>query len=115
MAAAATGSLPAGSPIQLRSVLSLTSLGVQPQDCSFKNASMSSSQAITISATAPEKAILVVDNGSGRVGNKLPVPADGSTLSPDGKVLAVRGTCALFVCTSYLGVLGSASVRHTRR
>lgn len=98
--AAAAGSLPQGSPIQLRNVLALTSLGVQAQDCSFKTVSMSSSQAITVSTTTPEKSILVIDNGSGRVANKLSVPADGAALSPDGKVLAVRSElmCAVFYC-----------------
>lgn len=92
-AATGAGSLPAGSPIQLRSAFSLTNFGIQAADCSFKTCSMSSGNAIAVLTTTPERSITIIDTAAGRVGNKLNVAADGATLSPDAKVLAVRSEC----------------------
>jgi clathrin heavy chain len=80
----------ANVPIAARQVLSLSSLGINAVDITFRNVTMASDRGIVVRQTSPSSQIVVVDLTTGRISNNLPVNADWATLSPGGQVLAVR-------------------------
>lgn len=91
MAAAA-----AGVPLDVRQVFTLPALGIDGANINIKNTTMSSDAAVCVREIGEGGAgnIAIVDLGSGRLAPRKPLSADAAILSPDGKLVAVRGACS---------------------
>jgi hypothetical protein len=81
----------AAPPINVRSVINLPSLGVKADDISFKTLSLASDKAVCLRETSDPKQVSILDLSSGQFVHRVQAGTDGAALTPNTRILAVRG------------------------
>ncbi|XP_024318739.1 clathrin heavy chain 1-like isoform X3 [Brachypodium distachyon] len=81
----------ANSPIVVRQVLMLTSLGIEPQFLTFNHVTMESEKCICVRETSPHNRILIIDMVT-RIPQplRLPIAADSALINPDTSIVALK-------------------------
>jgi len=84
----------AATPLNVRQVFNLPALGIAASNISIRSTTMVSEKAICVNEPKPDGSrgsVAVVDTASGRISSRQPISAEATTLSPDAKIIAVRG------------------------
>jgi hypothetical protein len=73
--------------------MNLSALGIDAKDVNFRAATMTSDRAICVRASGEGAAagVAIVEIPTRRIASRRPLSAEAATLSPDGKLIAVRG------------------------
>ncbi|CAL9044685.1 unnamed protein product [Musa banksii] len=80
----------ANAPIAMREVLTLPSLGINPQFVTFTHVTMESDKYICVRETAPQNSLVIIDMSMPMQPLRRPITADSALMNPNAKILALK-------------------------
>ncbi|KAM7265861.1 hypothetical protein ACFE04_003544 [Oxalis oulophora] len=80
----------ANAPITMKEVLTLPSLGINPQFITFTNVTMESDKYICVRETAPQNSVVIIDMSMPMQPLRRPITADSALMNPNSRILALK-------------------------
>ncbi|KHG02496.1 Clathrin heavy chain 2 [Gossypium arboreum] len=81
----------ANAPIAMKEVLTLPSVGINPQFITFTNVTMESDKYICVRETAPQNSVVIIDMSMPMQPLRRPITADSALMNPNSRILALKG------------------------
>ncbi|CAH8337295.1 unnamed protein product [Eruca vesicaria subsp. sativa] len=78
------------SPITMKEVLTLPSVGISQQFITFSNVTMESDKYICVRETAPENSVVIIDMNMPMQPLRRPITADSALMNPNSRILALK-------------------------
>ncbi|KAK9014570.1 hypothetical protein V6N11_005724 [Hibiscus sabdariffa] len=80
----------ANAPIAMKEVLTLPSVGINPQFITFTNVTMESDKYICVRETAPQNSVVIIDMSMPMQPLRRPITADSALMNPNSRILALK-------------------------
>ncbi|KAJ0102219.1 hypothetical protein Patl1_06637 [Pistacia atlantica] len=80
----------ANAPISMKEVLTLPSIGINPQHITFTNVTMESDKYICVRETSPQNSVVIVDMNMPMQPLRRPITADSALMNPNTRILALK-------------------------
>ncbi|KAM7270794.1 hypothetical protein ACFE04_030008 [Oxalis oulophora] len=80
----------ANAPITMKEVLTLPSIGINPQFITFTNVTMESEKYICVRETAPQNSVVIIDMSMPMQPLRRPITADSALMNPNSRILALK-------------------------
>ncbi|GAY40449.1 hypothetical protein CUMW_052030 [Citrus unshiu] len=80
----------ANAPISMKEVLTLPSVGINPQFITFTNVTMESDKYICVRETAPQNSVVIIDMNQPMQPLRRPITADSALMNPNSRILALK-------------------------
>ncbi|KAL9226699.1 hypothetical protein vseg_002480 [Gypsophila vaccaria] len=81
----------ATAPIVMKEVLTLPSIGINPQFITFNNVTMESEKYMCVRETSPQNSVVIVDMSMPMQPLRRPITADSALMNPNTRILALKG------------------------
>ncbi|EPS71155.1 hypothetical protein M569_03602, partial [Genlisea aurea] len=78
------------APILMKEVLTLTSVGINPQFITFTHVTMESDKYICVRETSPQNSVVIVDMNMPMQPLRRPITADSALMNPNNRILALK-------------------------
>ncbi|XP_042456042.1 clathrin heavy chain 1-like [Zingiber officinale] len=80
----------ANAPIAMQEVLTLPSIGINPQFITFTHVTMESDKYICVRETTPQNSVVIVDMNMPMQPLRRPITADSALMNPNSRILALK-------------------------
>ncbi|URE39922.1 Clathrin propeller repeat [Musa troglodytarum] len=80
----------ASAPIVMREVLTLPSIGINPQFITFTHVTMESDKYVCVRETSPQNSVVIVDMNMPMQPLRRPITADSALMNPNSRILALK-------------------------
>ncbi|CAO2817070.1 unnamed protein product [Amaranthus hypochondriacus] len=80
----------ANAPILMREILTLPSIGINPQFITFNNVTMESEKYICVRETSPQNSVVIVDMSMPMQPLRRPITADSALMNPNTRILSLK-------------------------
>lgn len=80
----------ASAPITMKEVLTLPSLGINPQFITFTHVTMESDKYICVRETSPANSVVIIDMNMPMQPLRRPITADSALMNPNSRILALK-------------------------
>ncbi|KAK1270290.1 Clathrin heavy chain 2 [Acorus gramineus] len=81
----------ANAPITMKEILTLPSIGINPQFITFTHVTMESDKHICVRETSPQNSVVIVDMNMPMQPLRRPITADSALMNPISRILALKG------------------------
>ncbi|KAK1284421.1 Clathrin heavy chain 2 [Acorus calamus] len=80
----------ANAPITMKEILTLPSIGINPQFITFTHVTMESDKHICVRETSPQNSVVIVDMNMPMQPLRRPITADSALMNPISRILALK-------------------------
>ncbi|XP_039019734.1 clathrin heavy chain 2-like [Hibiscus syriacus] len=84
----------------MKEVLTMPSIGINPQFITFTNVTMESDKYICVRETAPQNSVVIIDMNMPMQPLRRPITADSALMNLDSRILALKGQLPLTITSS---------------